>query len=133
MREKFSTHKDWTATCASTVALLKSLSPSEFYNQTTMDYHLAAKQNIVSLVYGLEDAADFGEFLRREDQSTRRLPSDPHALQGIAPSEIHFRLICNIADGRWLPGFLAAAFNDGTLIPALEQLAANIDQFKLKA
>lgn len=130
MREPFSSKEEWLATCASTVELLKTLSPNEFYDQNTMRYHPSAR-NIARLVYGLADAADFGAFLRSEDQSTRRLPSKPEALKGMATSEIHFRLMCNLADRRWLPGFLADAFNDGVLIPALESLATNIERFEL--
>ncbi|MBA8909784.1 MULTISPECIES: hypothetical protein [Aminobacter] len=132
MPRKFATKEDWLVACANTVELLGSMSPSEFYNKETMEYHSTARSAVVRLANGLADAGDFGAFLQREDQTTRRLPSTPEALRGMALSDMHFRLICTFADERWMPGFLARAFNDGVLIPALEQLSANIDHFTLQ-
>jgi len=130
MLEPFSSRNEWLALLASTVGTLRTLAPSEFYDETNDRYH-AVMDNISRLVHGLENPADFGKFLDVNTGRKSWLPEPPEALTSMDVTEIHYRVSSNLADERWVDGALNEAFENGTLIPALERIAADIGKFGL--
>jgi len=106
------------------------LAPSEFYNEANDHYH-AARDDIMRLVHSLENPADLRKFLDANAGRKTWLPDSLEALSAMDVTEIHYRVISNLMDERWVDGALSEAFENGTLVPALERIAADIDKFKL--
>ncbi|PBC23002.1 MULTISPECIES: hypothetical protein [unclassified Mesorhizobium] len=132
MFEAFSDADEWLALYASTVGTLRTLTPSEFYDETNNRYH-TARDDIMRLVHGLENPPDFREFLDVNAGRKTWLPDSSEALTAMDGTEIHYRVVSNLADERWVDGALNEAFENGTLIPALERIAAEIGKFKLNS
>jgi hypothetical protein len=130
MLETFSNQSEWLALLASTIGTLRTLTPSEFYDEANDRYH-AARDNIMQLVYGSENPADFGEFINVNAGRKSWLPESSEALASMDVTEIHYRVASNLADERWVDGALSEAFENGTLVPALERIAADIGRFRL--
>ena len=130
MFETFSDRGEWLALLASTIGTLRTLSPSEFYDEANDRYH-SVRDHIAGLVYSLENPADFPKFLEINAGRESWLPENSEALTSMDATEIHYRLASNVADERWVDGILGVAFQNGTLVPALERIAADIDKFKL--
>lgn len=129
MFEAFSDRGEWLAFLVSTTGTLRTLPPSEFYDEANDRYH-AVTEDIFRLIHTLENPADLGKFLDDTGGGTW-LPESPEDLSSMDATEIHYRVACNIADERWVDGILGVAFKNGTLVPALERIAANIGKFKL--
>jgi len=129
MFDTFSDRDEWLAFLASTIGTLRRLAPSEFYDEANDRYH-AVMKDIFRLVHTLENPADIGKFLDDAGWETW-LPKSPEDLISMDATEVHHRIACNLADERWVDGALNQAFENGTLIPALERIAAGIDKFKL--
>ncbi|WP_376704537.1 DUF6508 domain-containing protein [Mesorhizobium sp. ISC25] len=130
MFKAFSNQGEWLALFASTIGTLRTLTPSEFYDEANDRYHVV-RDDILQLVYGLENPADFGKFLDVNAGRESWLPENAEALASMDVTEIHYRVASNLADERWVDGALNEAFENGTLVPALERIAANIGKFKL--
>ncbi|MBN9270824.1 MAG: hypothetical protein J0J15_11390, partial [Mesorhizobium sp.] len=58
---------------------MRTLAPSEFYDETNDRYH-AVMGNISRLVHGLENPADLGKFLDVNAGRKSWLPENPEAL-----------------------------------------------------
>ena len=130
MFEAFSDADEWLALYASTVGTLRTLTPSEFYDEANDRYH-AARDDIMWLVHSLENPADFRKFLDVNVGRKTWLPDNSEALTAMDATEIHYRIASNLADERWVDGALNEAFENGTLVPALGRIAAEIGKFKL--
>ncbi|MDX8434257.1 hypothetical protein RFN25_12535 [Mesorhizobium abyssinicae] len=129
MFEAFSDRGEWLAFLASTIGTLRTLTPSEFYDEANDRYHVVM-EDIFRLVHTLENPADIKKFLDDAGWETW-LPKSPGDLTSMDATEIHHRVACNLADERWVDGALSQAFENGTLVPALERIGAEIDKFKL--
>ncbi|MER8381796.1 DUF6508 domain-containing protein [Mesorhizobium sp. M0142] len=130
MLKAFSNQGEWLALLASTIGTLRTLTPPEFYDEANDRYH-AVMDDIFQLVHGLENPADFGKFLDVNAGRESWLPENAEALASMDVTEIHYRVASNLADERWVDGALSEAFENGTLVPALERIAANVGKFKL--
>jgi hypothetical protein len=130
MTRHFATKQEWLESAIAAVATLNTLLPSEFYDEAREQYH-SVYDDIASLIYGLENPSDFKSFMAKHVARASWLPDDPHDLDSMDVTEIHYRVSSNIADGRWMDSALAEAFESGSLAPALKRLAAEIDRFEL--
>lgn len=78
------------------------------------------------------DIDDWKRFMRANPLPRRNwLPIDAAALETMGLHEIYYRLGENATDERWVDDALVEAFESGSLIKALEKIAANVRSFDL--
>jgi hypothetical protein len=121
----------WSERAGAAISMLKTLSPNEFYDESSRKRHPVYAE-ISVLAWALEtDADSFRRFLTAFPQVRGWLPEEPAALIAMTDEEVLFRLRTNVSGERWVDGALMEPFQSGTLVAAIERLVAGIDRFEI--
>jgi hypothetical protein len=125
--------REWNTLISETLSELAHLQPSEFYDVDEDQYH-SVYDKIAAIVRAVDiDAARWKEFMRSNPvPRSNWLPANCADLDSMSAEEIHFRLLENLADERWVDGALADAYRCGSLSRALDRLADSASNFNFK-
>ncbi len=119
----------WSERAGAAISMLKTLSPNEFYDESSRKRHpVYAEISVLAWALG---ADAFGRFYTAFPQVRGWLPEEPAALIAMTDEEVLFRLRTNVSGERWVDGALMEPFRSGTLVAAIERLVAGIDRFEI--
>lgn len=126
-------HADWRQRLDTTIATLQSLTPAEFFDETTLRYHSVERDiDDITRAFHLDRAKLEPVLAGNPLARACWLPIDPSGLDGMNVAEIYWRLGENLADERNVDGALEEPFESGSLVAALMRIRDGLDQLVIR-
>jgi len=124
--------KDWQLRLETMIATLHHLTPSEFFDEQTLEYH-SVERDIGELTRAFALDRNKLEPILAKKPVARQcwLPLDPNEIGRMDVTEVYWRLGENSADERFVDGALEEPFRTGSLVAALSRIRDGLDELTL--
>ncbi len=128
------TERDWRLRLDAMIATMRHLTPREFFNEQTFEYHKVERE-IADLTRAFDlDRGKLEPVLATKPTGRACwLPDNPNDIRHMDVMEVYWRLRENWGDERFVDGALEEPFETGSLLAALVRIRDRLDELTARS